>query len=707
MRFRIVVAAGLAAGLVAATAPAQDEYRHGRVRFVEPGVSLQRATEVSAEEALANLPFLPGDRVWTDSGGRAEFQFPDGTLVRLDQRSKLDYAGHEEGEQERITLRLWSGSVIVRVRTRTFARFEVETPAGMVQALDRGIVRVDVQAGETRVSVYAGEAALDDSHRQVRLAAGDRTFARWGGEAEEPQRFDPGEDDDFARWDGMRESEDRWAAASSEHLPDELGAYAGEFESNGNWRYEGTAGGYVWVPRVAIGWQPYSNGYWAWTPYGWTWVPYESWGWAPFHYGRWDFSASFGWYWMPGRHWGPGWVDWAVGGGYVGWCPLGRHDRPVSAWGPYGGHAVARGRFGGADAWHMVRQPHLGVRDLRRYLVNTQQVDATSVRVADSPLLRPTRDAHGLSEDRAVPRTISRRMTPGDFVRELGVDNKTTIPAPWTRGYGPPPAGVDGARYGTPRQTDSTSDDKSSRGWFNNSGSGSAAERRRGGTTGSGGAAAGSGSGSATGTESGRDSGSAAAPKPAPSSASPAGSGDRAGGAQRRDGNDGGNRSGDRPVPAYHPHQGSGGSGRDGGGSSSGSSSTARPRSGGSSSAPSRPRSGSDSSGSKRPSSSWIVPSYQAPSNGTPRSGGDGSGAYRPRASYGGGSGGYQPRSYGSGGGSSYRPSGGGGGYGGGHSSGYQPRSSGGSSGSHARPSGGSSGGGGGHSGARPRGGRN
>ena len=34
----------------------EDGYRHGRVRFVEPGVTLQRATEVSAEEALANQP---------------------------------------------------------------------------------------------------------------------------------------------------------------------------------------------------------------------------------------------------------------------------------------------------------------------------------------------------------------------------------------------------------------------------------------------------------------------------------------------------------------------------------------------------------------------------------------------------------------------------------------------------------------------------
>jgi hypothetical protein len=672
MRFRTLVAAGLAAGLVAASALADEGYRHGRIRFVEPGVTLQRATEVSAEEAIQNLPFLPGDRIWTDAAARAEFQFPDGTVVRLDRRSKLDYAGHEEGDGERIVLRLWSGSAIVRVRTRAFARFEVETPAGMVQALDRGIVRVDVEAGETRVSVYAGEAALDDGRRQVRLAAGERTYARWGAEAEEPRRFDPEENDEFARWDGLRETEDRWAARSSEYLPDELDAYAGEFESNGNWQYESTAG-YVWIPRVAAGWQPYSNGHWAWTPYGWTWVPYEGWGWAPFHYGRWGFSVSWGWYWSPGRAWGPGWVSWAVGGGYVGWCPLGRHDRPVAPWGHYRGHAVPRGRFGAHDPWSIVRQGDLGRRGLHGRRIGIEQIDPAGLRVADSVMLRPTRDARSLREDGAVPRTISRRMTPGDFVRELGADNRTTIPAPWTRGYGPPPAGVDGARYGTPRRTDRTEEEKPSRTWITNPGSGSAAAP--GATTGSG-----RRSPSGGGSESAASPRQASRPVPwyTPRATGDGGreGGDRGERVERRDGAEGGSRYRDRPVPGagvYRPREGS-----------------QIPRS-----APPPRSSGGDRSEGYVPrrssggeSSGGSVPRY---SGGGERSGGYGqrssgggesSSAYRPRSSGGGSSssGGYQPRS------SS-----------GGSSGGARPRSSGGSSGGSSR---------GGHTASRPRGSR-
>ena len=89
------------------------------------------------------------------------------------------------------------------VRSRGFARFEIETPAGMVQALERGIVRVDVDAGETRVSVYDGEAVLDDGRRQVRLAAGERTFARWGDEAgRAASGSTPARPTTSPRWDG-------------------------------------------------------------------------------------------------------------------------------------------------------------------------------------------------------------------------------------------------------------------------------------------------------------------------------------------------------------------------------------------------------------------------------------------------------------------------------------------------------------------------
>ena len=86
--------------------------------------------------------------------------------------------------------------------------------------------------------------------------------------------------------------------------------------------------GYIWIPHVGRGFQPYStNGYWTMTNYGNTWVSNYSWGWAPFHYGRWLYDDYLGWAWVPGYEWAPAWVTWRSGGGNYGWAPLGPRMR--------------------------------------------------------------------------------------------------------------------------------------------------------------------------------------------------------------------------------------------------------------------------------------------------------------------------------------------------------------------------------------------
>jgi hypothetical protein len=448
MRPRIIIA-GMTLTLAASFAVqalAEDGYRHGRLRIAEPGVSLQRASGLGAEEANANEPFLPGDRVWTNAAGRAEFQFPDGSLVRLDQRSKLDYSGHDEGDGNRIVLRLWSGSLYLRVRARD-ARFEVETPAGTLRGLERSLVRVDVDAGEARLSVYEGDALFDDTQTSLRLTAGQRAYARGGERISDLEDFDIGEDDAFSRWNADREAQNRFEGRSAQYLPDELDTYAAEFDSYGDWRYEDSVG-YVWVPRVAVDWHPYWDGRWCWTPFGWTWIPYEPWGWAPAHYGRWGWG-SYGWYWIPDATWGPAWVSWAVGDGYVGWCPLGRHGRPVRDWDSYRsarherGHAAPRpGRdTRETEAWNVVPRAALGQRNLAERRVSPERLGNAPMQVAASASLRPTRDALGLMEGGKTVRSLSTRPMPGDFVPELAGDNKT-LRTPWFRGGTPSSVGA-------------------------------------------------------------------------------------------------------------------------------------------------------------------------------------------------------------------------------------------------------------------------
>src|SRR5207245_8480604 len=114
--------------------------------------------ETAAEEAVPNLPFLPGDRAWTDASGRVEFQFSDGTVLRVDNRSKLDYVARDDGRRdERAVLRLWSGGLYVHGRD---PRMSIETAGGVVDIARGGVYRLDVDSGETRLPGYAGGAVL-------------------------------------------------------------------------------------------------------------------------------------------------------------------------------------------------------------------------------------------------------------------------------------------------------------------------------------------------------------------------------------------------------------------------------------------------------------------------------------------------------------------------------------------------------------------
>ncbi len=102
-----------------------------------------------------------------------------------------------------------------------------------------------------------------------------------------------------------------------------FGVFYSSLDAYGEW-IPVSQGLYGWRPlRVMTGWRPYTFGRWVWTDDGWYWASDEPWAWAVYHYGRWHFDDYYGWIWIPGYDWAPAWVEWRVGGDYVGWAPLG------------------------------------------------------------------------------------------------------------------------------------------------------------------------------------------------------------------------------------------------------------------------------------------------------------------------------------------------------------------------------------------------
>ena len=431
--------AAVLAAAVPALLGAQDDYRHGRVRYAEDGVSLQTAAEPVAEEARANMPFLPGDRVWTDDRGRVEFQF-GAAFLRLDESTKLDYLD----DAGRTVLRLWSGSLYAHADGGT--DFEIETPAGVIATRGRGIVRVDARSGGVRLSVYEGEATFGGT-QTVRVRDGERLYAR-EGEAPRAETFDRAAADDFAMWADDRQEKVRYARQVPPEVPAAAEPFYDELYDHGTWATE-TEIGSVWYPRVPLGWSPYTFGRWMFAPYGWTWVAAEPWGWGPSHYGRWGFSSR-GWYWVPRGGWSPAWVQWAVGGPAVGWCPLGYHDRPL--YDPYAYVKTPLGRVASAvprglgSTWRYAR-----VGDLTKWnhAANGWQpsAEAARLRVIDSPRARLMKDLRvvegavpvatprtgAVPRAGVVPRAGQTRSAPEASAAAPGTADPTSIPAPMAR----------------------------------------------------------------------------------------------------------------------------------------------------------------------------------------------------------------------------------------------------------------------------------
>ncbi len=104
-----------------------------------------------------------------------------------------------------------------------------------------------------------------------------------------------------------------------------------ELDDYGTWIEDDTHG-YVFAPYEED-YLPYEDGHWSETEYGMTWVAEDEIGWAVCHYGRWIWRGER-WLWIPGTVWGPAWVEWRLGGGWVGWAPYGyaRWHAPWTSW---------------------------------------------------------------------------------------------------------------------------------------------------------------------------------------------------------------------------------------------------------------------------------------------------------------------------------------------------------------------------------------
>ncbi len=327
--------------------------RVARLNFVQGSVSFQPAGGGDNDwtTAIVNRPMSTGDRLWTDQDGRAELHVGS-TAIRIDHNTGISFLALADNS---VQLQLSAGSAIIRLRKLDMGDgLEVDAPNLAFSILQPGDYRLDADPDKnvTTVAVVQGKGTVTGGGRSWDLTADQRaTFSGTDNLQYDLADVHASAQTDFDTWCAGRDKQDDQALSASSPTarnvsPDVTGSE--DLNTYGAWQTDPTYG-QVWTPSgVPADWAPYHYGHWVWmAPWGWTWVEDEPWGFAPFHYGRWVFVGAE-WAWVPGPVavrpvYAPALVAWvggtpgfsfsvAIGGGGVGWFPLGPREVFVPAY---------------------------------------------------------------------------------------------------------------------------------------------------------------------------------------------------------------------------------------------------------------------------------------------------------------------------------------------------------------------------------------
>jgi hypothetical protein len=296
LRRRAALGLGCLTLLCTNLASAEPPSRAARLGYVSGTVSFSPATQPDWVQAVMNRPLTTGDRLWSDTGSRAELQL-GGAAIRLGADTSVALINLDDRIAQ---VQLSQGTLKIRVRRLAPEQsFEVDTPNLAFTIRRPGDYRIDVDANDdaTAVSVQNGEAEVYGEGASYTVTP-RQSYRFYGTGLSDYDALPMRRDDDLDRWARDR---DRRAdtSTSARYVSPEVVGYE-DLDANGSWRTDPTYGS-VWTPtRVAAGWTPYHDGHWAWVdPWGWTWVDDAPWGFAVSHYGRWaNFSGTWGW--VPG-----------------------------------------------------------------------------------------------------------------------------------------------------------------------------------------------------------------------------------------------------------------------------------------------------------------------------------------------------------------------------------------------------------------------
>ncbi len=374
----------------------------------------------------ANEPVLVGDVVFVGGGSRAELVLADRNLVRVGDEAELGfralaYSADRADPTSILDLRRGTLQLVV-VPGQLGQDFpSIVTPNSTVQARSAGTYLIVVDDEEhTEVVVREGRADVLTADDGAEVRPGESVFVE--GRGTPRLRFAAAPSVDRLEHWGNQLSE--YGYVEGEYIDDDLRYAASDLDDHGSWVSVG--GSYAWRPYVGVGWSPYRDGRWRYTPSGLFWVSYEPWGWVPYHYGYWDYADAYGWVWFPGRRFAPAHVYWYWGPHYAGWVPAGYYARHYghrygSGFGFYFGvYGTVGGGYAPYRYWTFCPVGRLGNRRQSTYVLHGYELGRRGARL-DNGIL--TTDTRALRPD------VWRRPTEGlARLRSLGQRNGRTLP---------------------------------------------------------------------------------------------------------------------------------------------------------------------------------------------------------------------------------------------------------------------------------------
>jgi len=362
-----------------------------RISYVEGEVRLD--TGHGYESVTMNVPVTEHNWLQTRSNGWAEIQMEDGSIIRMSPDTIIAFTelGRSSSGGTITTVDLDQGEAEFKIIRHDDSDFQVTVKNKTITLAQSGSFRItSTNANPMEIAVWKGEVGVRDPESGGEVAVRkNETFVLDPSDVTRYALDKGAEADDLDQWSKQRDDYLSTYAGGRNYTQSPYQYGAGDLNYYGQY-YDVPEYGNVWQPNgVGVGWDPFSNGYWSYSPgFGYTWVSSYPWGWMPYRYGRWVFINGRGWCWAPG-----GWNRWysrpRLANAPPGFhAPLPPADRRVVVGAPgqvvRPGRQVGNGGTGGRSAGSLERGSggsRLGNRDGDNRATGNQGINRGNKRV--------------------------------------------------------------------------------------------------------------------------------------------------------------------------------------------------------------------------------------------------------------------------------------------------------------------------------------